>query len=201
MGLYTRVGKRALDVVGAGVAVMLTAPVLAVAAGAVRISMGSPVLFRQERPGKDERPFTMLKLRTMTNARSGDGALQSDAARLTTLGRFLRRTSIDELPELINVLRGDMSLVGPRPLLMEYLPRYDARQRRRHEVRPGITGLAQVEGRNAMPWAERFERDVYYVEHLSLALDVQILARTVLSVVAGTGISEPGRATMSRFLG
>jgi lipopolysaccharide/colanic/teichoic acid biosynthesis glycosyltransferase len=170
-------------------------------AGVVRLGLGSPVLFVQVRPGRGGRPFTLYKFRTMTDARRPDGTLRSDAERLTKLGKLLRRTSLDELPELINVLRGEMSLVGPRPLLMEYLPRYDARQARRHEVRPGITGLAQVHGRNATPWRERLETDVQYVERLSARLDLEIVLLTLLRVVQGAGVNEPGQATMTPFLG
>ncbi|MCA9653403.1 MAG: sugar transferase [Myxococcales bacterium] len=199
--LYPTVGKRVLDVVGASTGLVLAGPLLAAVAGLVRLRLGSPVLFTQRRPGRHGRPFTIVKLRTMTDARHPDGTLRSDAERLTPFGRWLRRTSLDELPELWNVLRGDMSLVGPRPLLMEYLPLYSARQARRHELRPGITGLAQVQGRNAAPWSERLEADVRYVEQVSLALDLRILARTVVRVLQGSGVNEPGQATVSYFRG
>jgi sugar transferase EpsL len=193
--------KRAVDVVGAAVALVLLSPVLAVAALAVRLRMGPPVLFRQERPGRNARPFVMLKLRTMTDRRDQSGALLADDARLTRLGRFLRRTSIDELPALVNVLAGDMSLVGPRPLLPEYLPLYSAEQARRHEVRPGITGWTQVNGRNALSWDDKFTLDVWYVDHRSLRLDCEILAKTIAQVVRGDGVSAPGHATMAPFRG
>ena len=163
--------------------------------------MGPPVLFRQLRPGREGRPFELTKFRTMTDQRGPDGALLPDAQRLTALGRFLRRTSIDELPELVNVVRGDMSLVGPRPLLMEYLPRYSPEQARRHEVRPGVTGWTQVNGRNALTWEEKFALDVWYVDHRSTRLDLEILGRTVSQVLGGQGVSAPGHATMEPFRG
>ncbi len=167
----------------------------------VRRKLGSPVLFRQVRPGQHGRPFMMVKFRTMTDERGADGELLPDAQRLTSFGRFLRATSLDELPELWNVLRGEMSLVGPRPLLMEYLPLYSPEQARRHEVRPGITGWAQVNGRNAMSWEERFKLDVWYVDHRSLWLDLRILWLTVRKVLMREGISAQGEATMPRFTG
>lgn len=167
----------------------------------VRRKLGSPVLFRQVRPGLHGRPFMMVKFRTMTDARGADGELLPDAQRLTAFGRFLRASSLDELPELWNVLRGEMSLVGPRPLLMEYLPLYSPEQARRHEVRPGITGWAQVNGRNAVSWDERFKLDVWYVDHRSLGLDLRILWLTVRKVLVREGISAQGEATMSKFTG
>jgi lipopolysaccharide/colanic/teichoic acid biosynthesis glycosyltransferase len=167
----------------------------------VRARVGAPIVFRQTRPGLHEELFTLLKFRTMTDARDPSGHPLPDDRRLTSLGRFLRRTSLDELPELWNVLRGDMSLVGPRPLLMEYLPRYDDRQRRRHDVRPGITGWTQVNGRNALTWDQKFELDIWYVDHRSLWLDLKILVRTVVAVITGRGVSQPGTATMEKFLG
>ncbi|QDL39135.1 sugar transferase [Rhodoferax sediminis] len=167
----------------------------------VRRKLGSPVFFRQIRPGLHGRPFRMVKFRTMTDACGPDGQLLPDADRLTAFGRFLRATSLDELPELWNVLRGDMSLVGPRPLLMEYLPLYSPEQARRHEVRPGITGWAQVNGRNALSWDDKFKLDVWYVDHRTLSLDVKILWRTVRKVLVRDGISAAGEATMPRFTG
>jgi lipopolysaccharide/colanic/teichoic acid biosynthesis glycosyltransferase len=167
----------------------------------VRRKLGSPVFFRQTRPGLHGRPFEMVKFRTMTDARGDDGNLLSDAERLTAFGRFLRASSLDELPELWNVLKGDMSLVGPRPLLMEYLPLYSPEQARRHEVRPGITGWAQVNGRNALSWDDKFKLDVWYVDHRSLWLDVKILWLTVKKVLVREGISAAGEATMSKFTG
>ena len=193
--------KRCFDVlVSTCLMVGLSLPLLILYA-VVRHKLGSPVLFRQIRPGLDGRPFVMIKLRTMTNARGLDGELLSDTQRLTPFGRFLRASSLDELPELWNVLRGEMSLVGPRPLLMEYLPLYSSEQMRRHEVRPGITGWAQVNGRNAVGWDERFRLDVWYVEQQSMWLDMQILWKTMCKVMLREGISAQGEATMPRFTG
>jgi lipopolysaccharide/colanic/teichoic acid biosynthesis glycosyltransferase len=199
--LYRRGGKRLLDLAFALPLLLLASPLIAGLALLVRARMGSPVLFRQERPGIEGRPFTLLKLRTMTDARDSAGRDLSDAERLTGLGRWLRRTSLDELPELWNVVRGDLGLVGPRPLLTEYLPLYSGRQARRHEVRPGVTGWAQVHGRNAVSWPEKLALDVEYVERCSLALDLSILARTVILVLRGEGVSAEGHATMPRFRG
>jgi sugar transferase EpsL len=193
--------KRTVDVVGAAVVLVVLSPVLAVVAVLVWLRLGRPVLFRQERPGLHARPFVMLKFRTMTDRRDESGAHLSDDARLTRLGRVLRRTSLDELPELVNVLAGDMSLVGPRPLLMEYLPLYTPDQARRHEVRPGITGWTQVNGRNALSWDDKFALDVWYVDHRSFRLDCEILAKTVAQVVSGEGVSAPGHVTMEPFRG
>ena len=193
--------KRTLDVVVSAVVLAVAALPMAAVALAIRLTMGAPVLFRQERPGRDEATFTLLKFRTMRDPRPGEDALATDAERLTGLGRWLRRTSLDELPTLWNVLRGDMSLVGPRPLLVAYLDRYSPTQRRRHEVKPGVTGLAQVEGRNELSWEQQFELDVWYVDHRSLRLDLSILARTVTAVFSGRGVSQEGRATRDEFLG
>lgn len=193
--------KRTMDVVLVVIAAPALLPVLAIVALLVRLRLGSPVLFIQERPGLGGRPFRMYKFRTMIDAVDVDGEPLPDAQRLTPFGRMLRSTSLDELPELWNVVRGDMSLVGPRPLLMEYLARYSPRQARRHEVRPGITGWAQVNGRNARSWGERFEMDVWYVENQSLLLDLRILAMTVGKVLRREGITEAGAATMSKFTG
>jgi sugar transferase EpsL len=193
--------KRVMDVVASGLGLVAAAPVVAVSAVAIRATMGSPVFFRQERPGLAGRPFELLKLRTMRGLRVGEVEAKSEAARLTSLGRFLRATSADELPTLWNVLKGDMSLVGPRPLLMPYLARYSPRQAKRHAVKPGITGWAQIHGRNALTWDEKLELDVWYVEHQSLWLDLRILARTVWKVIRREGISHAGEATMSEFLG
>ena len=193
--------KRAIDVAGAAVLLVLLSPVLAAIAIAVRLRMGSPVLFRQLRPGRYGRPFTLVKFRTMADARGHDGVPHPDSVRLTALGRFLRSTSLDELPELLNVLAGEMSLVGPRPLLMEYLPLYSPEQRRRHDVTPGVTGWAQVNGRNALTWDDKFALDTWYVDHRSLRLDFRILGRTLRQVVGGHGVSAPGHETMEPFRG
>ena len=187
--------KRFIDTLVVILFAPLWLPLLAVAAIGVKMAMGSPVLFRQERIGRGDRPFTILKLRTM---RTGEG---TDAERLTPFGRFLRKTSLDELPQFFNVLRGDMSLVGPRPLPSAYLPLYSAEQRRRHEVRPGITGWAQVNGRNAITWKHRFELDVWYVDHHSLWLDMRIVLMTIAAVVTHRGISAEGEATIKAFTG
>jgi lipopolysaccharide/colanic/teichoic acid biosynthesis glycosyltransferase len=167
----------------------------------IRMKLGSPVLFRQQRPGLRGQPFMMMKFRTMTDARNADGTLKSDQERLTAFGRWLRASSLDELPELLNVLLGTMSIVGPRPLLIAYLPLYNERQRRRHDVRPGITGWAQVNGRNAISWEEKFELDVWYVENRSLVLDIRIIFMTFARVFARSGINAEGEATMSAFKG
>jgi lipopolysaccharide/colanic/teichoic acid biosynthesis glycosyltransferase len=193
--------KRAFDVVVAGLLLILLSPLLLVLALLVRVKLGSPVLFRQKRPGLGGKPFMLCKFRTMTDARGPDGALLSDAERLTRFGRRLRSTSLDELPELWNVLRGDMSLVGPRPLLMEYLPRYTRTQSRRHEVRPGLTGWAQIHGRNETSWSERLANDVWYVDHRSFRLDVRILLHTAWMVVTRRGVSRSDHATMPEFMG
>jgi len=182
-------------------ALLAIAPLFLVVALIVRVTLGTPVLFRQRRPGQYGRSFTLLKFRTMTDARGADGESLPDADRLTKVGRFLRRTSLDELPELVNVLRGDMSLVGPRPLLSEYLHLYSREQARRHEVKPGITGWAQINGRNAISWERKFELDVWYVDHRSLRLDLRIMAATVRGLVRGDGISEPGHVTARKFTG
>jgi lipopolysaccharide/colanic/teichoic acid biosynthesis glycosyltransferase len=192
-------GQRALDVGASAVLLAVLSPVLALLALVSRLVQGPPVLYRAERAGLGERPFTLLKLRTMTDDRDDTGALLPDGDRLTGLGRVLRAASLDELPQLVNVLRGDMSLVGPRPLPTAYLPRYTEAERRRHDVRPGITGWAQVHGRNALAWDERLALDVWYVEHRSLALDLRILARTVGQVVRRQGISAAGEATMGEL--
>jgi lipopolysaccharide/colanic/teichoic acid biosynthesis glycosyltransferase len=190
---------RLLDVVGAGVLLAVAAGPLGVLALLSRLVQGPPVLHVSQRAGQGGRPFTLLKLRTMTDQRDGSGALLPDAQRLTRWGRFLRGTSLDELPQLWNVLRGDMAFVGPRPLPVTYLPRYTPTERRRHEVRPGITGWAQVHGRNAVGWDERLALDVWYVEHRSLALDLRILVRTVGVVLRRAGISAEGEATMGEL--
>ena len=200
-GLYRRFGKRLFDLSVTVPALVVGAPAIAALAFLVRQQLGAPVLFRQLRPGLHDEPFLLLKFRTMTDARDAAGKLLPDADRLTPFGRFLRRASLDELPELINVLRGEMSLVGPRPLLTQYLDRYTPEQRRRHEVRPGITGWAQVQGRNQVAWEARFALDVWYVDHCSWWLDLKILFLTGWAVVRQQGISEEGQATMTEFQG
>lgn len=199
--MYARVGKRVFDLVIAVPAVVMLSPVMALVALLVRLKLGTPVLFHQRRPGLHGEIFIMHKFRTMVDARDASGAMLPDEARLTGFGRFLRSTSLDELPELINVVRGEMSLVGPRPLLVQYLERYSPEQMRRHEVRPGITGLAQVYGRNALGWDDKFALDVRYVEQLSWRLDLALLGRTVAQIVRREGISQPGSATAEEFMG
>lgn len=193
--------KRLMDVIVSGAGIVVLSPVLLAVWIAVRRKMGSPALFRQVRPGLNGRPFEMIKFRTMRDAVGPDGALLPDAERLTSFGRWLRATSLDELPELWNVLKGDMSLVGPRPLLMEYLPLYSPEQARRHAVRPGVTGWAQVNGRNAVSWERKFELDVWYVDRHNLWLDVKIIALTVVRILRRDGISAPGSATAEKFQG
>lgn len=193
--------KRFVDLAVVITSLPLVAPIFLLLAVMVRVKLGSPIMFAQVRPGLGGRPFRMMKFRTMTNARGADGQLLPDAERLTSFGRFLRSTSLDELPELWNVLKGDMSLVGPRPLLLEYLPLYTPEQALRHEVRPGITGWAQINGRNALSWEEKFALDVWYVDNQSFWLDVKILFLTVMKVFQREGISADGVATMPRFTG
>lgn len=193
--------KRLLDIVLSGIALLILLPILSVIAVMVRLVLGSPVIFRQLRPGLDGRPFTMLKFRTMADSRDSSGRLLPDELRLGRFGHWLRASSLDELPELINVLVGDMSLVGPRPLLMDYLPLYTPLQSRRHEVPPGLTGWAQVNGRNAVTWEERFDMDVWYVDNRSLLLDVKIMIMTIGRVVTRAGVRQEGQATMERFRG
>ena len=193
--------KRLLDFIAALLGLIALALPLLLLIALIRRKLGSPVFFRQTRPGLHGQPFEMVKFRTMTDTRGPDGALLPDAERLTPFGRFLRSTSLDELPELWNVLKGDMSLVGPRPLLMEYLPLYSPEQARRHAVRPGVTGWAQVNGRNAISWEEKFALDTWYVDHQSLLLDMKILWLTVKKVLVREGISAAGEATMGKFTG
>ncbi len=193
--------KRTLDIVGSAVGLLATAPLWIGAAVAVRATMGAPVLYRDRRPGRGGRPFTMYKLRTMREPTPGEARLASDGARLTGLGRWLRSSSVDELLSLVNVLRGDMSLVGPRPLLMQYLGRYTPEQARRHEVQPGLTGWAQIHGRNTLDWPQRLALDVWYVDHRSFALDLEILARTVVTVRRRQGSHAKGQATMGEVQG
>lgn len=193
--------KRLFDIVGATTALVVLSPVYAATAYKVSKNLGAPVLFRQFRPGLYGKPFEMIKFRSMKDDIDADGNPLEDDARLTSFGKALRNTSLDELPELWNVIKGDMSLVGPRPLLMEYLPLYNDEQARRHDVRPGITGYAQVNGRNAIGWDERFALDTWYVDNQSLWLDIQILFKTVRKVIVKDGISADGEATMSKFMG
>lgn len=193
--------KRWFDVLGAGIGLIVLSPVLLFIAVMIRRQMGGPVLFRQTRPGLDGKPFQMIKFRTMRDAVDAQGNELPDSERLTNLGRFLRSSSLDELPELWNVLKGDMSVVGPRPLLMDYLPLYSAEQARRHEVRPGVTGWAQVNGRNAISWDEKFALDIWYVDNRSLWLDIKIVLLTLRKVIKRDGISAAGEATMSKFTG
>ena len=200
-GVYRNAVKPLGDRLLAGAALIVLSPVLITIAIAVGMGMGRPVVFRQRRIGLNEKPFEFLKFRTMTSERDADGRLLPDEMRLTRSGRFLRATSLDELPQLWNVLKGNMSLIGPRPLLPEYLPRYSEFQRRRHEVKPGITGLAQILGRNSISWERKFELDVQYVDACSLAMDARIIVLTMISVVRREGISQAGHATMPEFMG
>ena len=193
--------KRVFDLLLSIPVLILVSPVIIVVTLLVRMRLGSPVFFSQLRPGLHARPFYMLKFRTMTNTRGSDGRLLLDDKRMTRLGNFLRRTSIDELPEFVNVFKGDMSLVGPRPLLMQYLDRYTPEQARRHEVKPCITGWAQVNGRNAITWEEKFKLDVWYVDNWSLWLDIKVVAMTIWKILKREGISQPGQATMAEFKG
>ncbi len=193
--------KRSFDLVCSLSLLFITFPIIGVCALLVRRKLGTPVLFKQERPGLHGKPFHIYKFRTMTDERDGQGELLPDDVRLTRFGRLLRKLSLDELPQLFNVAKGDISLVGPRPLLMEYLPRYTPRQARRHEVKPGITGWAQVNGRNAISWEEKFELDVWYIENRSFWLDLKILWLTFFKVVRSEGVSKEGHATMTKFMG
>ena len=196
MGFYRRYGKRMLDVVLAGSALVALSPLMLIVACLVRLKLGSPVLFRQERPGMNEKIFTLLKFRSMTDAKDTQGRLRTDEERLTRFGRILRSTSLDELPELINIVRGDMSIVGPRPLLVRYLPYYRTQEKKRHTVRPGLTGLAQVNGRNNLGWNDRLQMDVVYVEHISFIHDVRIVMQTVAKVFKRSDISSGNELRM-----
>lgn len=200
-GIYERFIKRPQDFLLSLGALICFSPILLVTALLIRMKLGSPILFTQERPGKDEKIFKIYKFRTMTDAKDKNGRLLSDEERLTSFGKKLRSTSIDELPELLNILKGDMAVVGPRPLLVQYLPLYNAEQHRRHEVRPGLTGLAQAHGRNAISWEEKFALDVNYVDHISFKSDWQIIYDTFHAVVKREGINEQGQATMEVFQG
>jgi len=199
--MYIRFGKRFVDFLVSSLVLVVLTPLLLVVSIILLFKLGTPILFRQERPGLNGIPFTFYKFRTMTNERDSCGNLLPDLKRLTPFGRFLRKTSLDELPSLWNVLNGDMSIVGPRPLLVDYLDLYSPEQARRHEVKPGITGLAQVNGRNLISWEEKFEYDVYYVDNYSFLLDLKILLLTITKVFKRSGISHHGYATMPEFLG
>lgn len=193
--------KRSLDILVSGLMLIALGPILLLMALLIKMSLGGPILFSQERPGRYGKPFTMYKFRTMRDTVDGDGIALADEHRMTNLGSFLRKSSLDELPELWNVLKGEMSLVGPRPLLMEYLPLYTAEQARRHEVNPGITGWAQVNGRNSISWEEKFELDIWYVNHQNCLLDLKILFMTLLKVLRRDGIAQSGHVTAERFQG
>lgn len=193
--------KRSLDILVSGLMLIALGPILLLIALLIKMSLGGPILFSQERPGRYGKPFTMYKFRTMRDTVDGDGIALADEHRMTKLGSFLRKSSLDELPELWNVLKGEMSLVGPRPLLMEYLPLYTAEQARRHEVNPGITGWAQVNGRNSISWEEKFELDIWYVNHQNCLLDLKILFMTLLKVLRRDGIAQSGHVTAERFQG
>jgi sugar transferase EpsL len=200
-GFYRKWGKRGLDIAVSAAAILLLSPLFLIVALLVRLKLGHPVFFSQERPGIQGRPFTLYKFRSMTDQRDASGSLLPDAQRLTRFGKLLRGTSLDELPELFNVLKGDMSIVGPRPLIMAYLSRYTPEQARRHEVLPGITGWAQINGRNAISWEKRFELDIWYIDNCSWQIDLKILALTCWKVIKREGISEAGHQTMSEFMG
>lgn len=200
-GIYKRFIKRPMDFILSLIAIIVLSPVFLIVALLVRIKLGSPVIFKQQRPGLNEKIFTMYKFRTMTDERDENGELLPDSVRLTKFGKFLRSTSLDELPELFNILKGDMSIVGPRPLLVQYLPLYNDHQKRRHEVRPGLTGLAQVNGRNAISWEEKFDLDVRYVDHVSFIGDWKIILLTVKKVFVREGINSETAATMEPFTG
>ena len=199
--MYRLFIKRFLDFILSLLALIVLSPLLLVTAVLVRIKLGSPVIFKQERPGKDEKVFTLYKFRTMTDKRDSNGNLLPDEIRLTKFGKLLRSTSLDELPELVNIIKGDMSIVGPRPLLVRYLPLYNDKQKHRHDVRPGFTGYAQVNGRNAISWEEKFDLDIYYVNHVSFFMDVRIIIKTVKTVIFREGISSDTSSTMEEFKG
>lgn len=201
MGIYERYVKRPQDFLCALLAILLLSPVLGIVALLVRIKLGSPVIFKQERPGRNEKIFTLYKFRTMTDKKDEQGNLLPDAIRLTSFGKKLRSSSLDELPELVNILKGDLAVCGPRPLLVSYLPLYNEHQRRRHEVRPGFTGYAQVHGRNAITWEEKFDKDVYYVNHISFLGDWKIIFQTIGTVLKKEGISSETSETMEKFTG
>lgn len=198
---YDKYVKRSIDAILSLVAIIILSPVLAIVALLVRIKLGGPVIFKQQRPGLNEKIFTMYKFRTMTDERDADGNLLPDEVRLTKFGKALRATSLDELPELFNILKGDMAIVGPRPLLVQYLPLYNAQQKKRHCVRPGITGSAQINGRNSISWEEKFDYDIYYVANIAITLDISILFKTFKTVIKRDGINSESDATMEDFKG
>ena len=198
---YDKYIKRSIDFILSLVAIIILSPVLAIVALLVRIKLGGPVIFKQQRPGLNEMIFTMYKFRTMTDERDADGNLLPDEVRLTKFGKALRATSLDELPELFNILEGDMAIVGPRPLLVQYLPLYNAQQKKRHCVRPGITGYAQINGRNSISWEEKFDYDIYYVANIAITLDIRILFKTFKTVIKRDGINSESDATMEDFKG
>lgn len=198
---YQRFGKRLLDIVLSGIAIVILSPIIAIVALLVRIKLGTPVIFKQKRPGENEKIFTMYKFRTMTDEKDSEGSLLSDEIRLTRFGHLLRSTSLDELPELLNIFKGDMSIVGPRPLLVEYLNLYNEEQKRRHDVRPGLTGLAQVSGRNGISWRKKFELDCDYVLNITLINDIKIIIKTFIKVLTKDGISSESSSTIEKFTG
>lgn len=201
MKLYEKYFKRPIDILLSVVALIILSPVLLILAILVRLKLGRPIIFKQERPGRNEKVFTLYKFRTMTDKCDHEGNLLSDEIRLTKFGKLLRATSLDELPELINIIKGDMSIVGPRPLLIEYLPLYDDNQKKRHAVRPGFTGYAQVSGRNSINWEDKFKCDVYYVQNITLLMDVKIVLKTIKTVILREGISSSSSLTMEKFRG
>ena len=201
MKLYEKCFKRLFDFVLSLIAIIILSTVMLITAILVRVKLGSPILFRQERPGKDEKIFAMYKFRTMTDEKDAEGNLLPDEVRLTKFGKLLRSTSLDELPELFNILKGDMSIIGPRPLLVEYLPRYNEEQKHRHDVRPGLSGVAQVNGRNAITWEQKFEDDVKYIDELTFISDMKIILKTAAKVLRREGISAEGAATVIPFTG
>ena len=199
--MYAKYIKRFLDFTLSLIALVVLSPVFLIIAILVRIKLGSPIIFKQQRPGKDEKIFTLYKFRTMTDKKDENGNLLPDSERLTKFGKILRSTSLDELPELINIIKGDMSIIGPRPLLVEYLPLYNEKQKHRHDVRPGLTGLAQVNGRNSLSWEEKFEDDIKYIKNITFIADIEIFFKTIIKVFARDGISQENSVTMEKFKG
>lgn len=199
--MYAKYFKRILDFILSLIAIIILSPVLLIVAVLVRIKLGSPVIFKQQRPGKDEKIFTLYKFRTMTDKKDANGNLLPDSERLTKFGKALRSTSLDELPELFNILKGDMAIVGPRPLLVEYLPLYNKEQKHRHDVRPGLTGLAQISGRNSISWEEKFKEDIIYVKNITFISDMKIILKTIIKVFKREGISQKNNVTIEKFKG